>query len=243
MVAASFEPNVTELFKSWRKNKRQIHMTIIHLNRFHRRALAKDSRLSEIALDNIWAKLMLILWTSLAEVEFNILLTEHYHFTKAFLTYTNINRKSATDKWLALVDYFFRDKYFRNQQRKLDEMNLGSTNYQRYFKLRQIIQEDLGPFIELRNRIAHGQWAVTFNYTGFEKNQELTTHAWKLSKKQIMLLKAFITNLPPLIRALITSRATFERDYDKYVNRIVKAKHDADMKFEWILTQRKQLLR
>jgi hypothetical protein len=159
------------------------------------------------------------------------------------LTHIDINRKSATDKWLALVDYFFRDKYFRNQHRKLDEMNLGSTNYHRYYKLRQIIQEDLSPFIELRNRIAHGQWAVTFNDIGFEKNQELTTHAWKLSKKQIMLLKSFITNLPPLIRALITSRATFERGYDRYVNRIVKAKHDADIKFEWILTQRKQPLR
>jgi hypothetical protein len=218
-------------------------MTIIHLNRFHRRALAKDSKLSEIALDNIWAKLMLVLWTSLAEVEFNILLTEHYHFTKAFLTHIDITRESTTDKWLALVDYFFRDNYFRNQHRKLDEMNLGSTSYYRYCKLRQIIQEDLGPFIELRNRIVHGQWAVTFNYTGFEKNQELTTYAWKLSKKEIMLLKAFITNLPPLIRALITSRATFERDYDKYVNRIIKAKHDADMKFERMLKQRKQLPR
>lgn len=213
-------------------------MTIIYLNSFHRRALTRDSRLSEIALDNIWAKLMLVLWISLAEVEFNILLTEHYHFTEAFLTYADINRKSETDKWLALIDYFFREKYFGNQRRELDEMNLGSTNYYHYCTLRQIIREDLGSFIELRNRIAHGQWAVAFNYTGFEKNQELTTRAWKLSKKQIMLLKAFVTNLPPLIRALITSRATFERDYDKYVHRIIRAKHDADMKFEWILKQK-----
>ncbi len=226
---------MSEIYEYWKKNKRQINMTITLLNRFHIRALRKETRLSEVSLDNIYSKLVLILWTSLAEVEFNILVTEDGYFTEAFLQNIDISRKSEIEKWLALIDYFFKDKYFRNQERELNIVNLGDMNYHRYETLTKIVTEDLRPFIELRNRLAHGQWAVAFNSIGFGKNQELTKQVWKLSKKEIMLLKAFVTNLPPLLKLLITSKKTFERDYDKYVNRVIKAKHDADLKFEWIL--------
>jgi len=227
-------------YKYWKKNKRQIQMTISYLNRFHISALGKEQKLSELPLDNIYSKLILILWTSLIEVEFNILVTENEYFTRPLLNRTDLSNKSETEKWLALIDYFFKDKYFGNQNRELNLLNLGDTNYHRYETLRRIITEDLRPFVELRNRLAHGQWAVAFNYVGSEKNQELTTHIWKLSKKDTMLLKAFVTNLPPLFKALVTSKKTFERDYDKYINRIMKAKNDADLKFRWLLKKAKR---
>jgi hypothetical protein len=226
------------MYKHWRKNKRQIEMTITYLNRFHVNALRREQKLSEICLDNIYSKIMLILWVSLAEVQFNLLVTENEHFTKTFLESTDISNKSEVGKWLALIDYFFKDRYFRKQDRELNVLNLGDTNYHRYETLVKVVTEDLKIFIELRNRLAHGQWAVAFNYTYLEKNQTLTNHIWRLSKKDIMLLKAFIANLPPLLELLITSRETFERDYDKYMHRIIKAKNDADLKFEWIKKQR-----
>lgn len=209
-------------------------MTITYLNRFHVRVLRREQRLSDISLDNIYSKLVLILWTSLAEVEFHILITENEHFTKAFVQRTNISAKSEVEKWLALIDYFFRDKYLHRQDRDLTILNLGDTNYHRYETLTEIIREDLGHFIELRNKLVHGQWAVAFNYVGFRKNQELTKDIWTLSKKEIMLLKSFVTNLPPLVKLLVTSSQAFERDYDKYVHRVLKAKKDADLKYEWI---------
>ena len=212
-------------------------MTITLLNRFQLRALRKGTKLSEISLDNIYSKLVLTLWVSLAEVEFNILLTANEYFTKSFLETVDLSRKSEVEKWLVMVDYFFKDKYFNRQDREPSLINLGDTNYHRYEMLRKIITEDLRPFIELRNRLAHGQWAVAFNYIGHGENQELTKDIWTLSKKDIMLLKSFVTNLPPLVKLLITSRKTFERDYDKYVYRIIKAKNDADLKFEWIRKQ------
>lgn len=223
------------MYKYWRRNKRQIEMTITYLNRFQVNALKRELKLSEYSLDNIYSKLVLVLWVSLFEVEFNVLLTENEYFTRAFFESTDLSDKSEVDKWRALIDYFFKDKYFGRQDRELNILNLGDTNYHRYEMLNKIVTEDLKPFIELRNRLAHGQWSVAFNSVSLVKNQELTQRIWTLSKKDIMLLKAFATNLPILLRLLITSKKTFERDYDKYAHRIAKAKADSDMKYKWIL--------
>lgn len=209
-------------------------MTITHLNRFHVRAARKGTNMSEVSLDNIFAKIVLPLWISLLEVEFMILITENNTFTNIFLQHIDINNKCEVDKWSSLIDYFFKLNYFNNQKRELTEPNLGSTIYHRYNTLHKILNDDISPFIEMRNRISHGQWAVAFNFNNEDKNQVLTTHIWKLSKKEIMLLKSFVTNFPILIKFLVTSKKTFERDFDKYTNRIIKAKVDKDLKYKWL---------
>ncbi len=210
-------------------------MTISHLNRFHNRSLRKETKLSEVPLDNVFSKLVLVLWMSLSEIEFNILLTENEELTKSFLEKIDLSKKTELDKWITLIDYFFKEQYFGNQNRELTQVDLGDTTFHRYETIKNIVAEDLRPFIELRNRIAHGQWAVAFTSEGIKKNQELTTHIWKLSKKDIMLLKSFVRNLPPLLKLLITSKKTFERDYDKYTNKINKAKKDVDLRFDWLV--------
>ena len=49
-----------------------------------------------------------------------------------------------------------------------------------------------------------------------------------------MLVKSLVVNFPKLMKLLITSKATFERDYDRYINKLLRAKNDADLKFEWL---------
>lgn len=223
-----------DLTNYWKKNKRQIEMTIIHLNRFQIRAVRKDTKISELSLDNIFSKVILPLWISLLEVEFHILITENIHFTKDFTTKYQISEENLIDKWLYLNNFFFKKQYLKCQDRELNALNLGMTTYSRYKIINTIINDDLRPFIELRNKLAHGQWAVAINMTGSNKNQKLTTKIWKLSKKEIMLIKSLVVNLPHLMKLLITSNKTFERDYDKYTYKLLKAKKDADLKFEWI---------
>jgi len=225
---------MTGLTNNWKKNKRQIEMTIVHLNRFQIRAVRKDTKISELSLDNIFSKVILPLWVSLLEVEFNILISENVHFTKDFTTKHQISEENLIDKWLLLNEFFFKNKYLRRQDKELNALNLGMTTYSRYKTIVTIIDEDLRPFIELRNKLSHGQWAVAMNVIGSNKNQKLTTKIWKLSKKEIMLIKSLVVNLPCLMKFLITSKMTFEREYDKYIYKLLKAKNDADLKFEWL---------
>lgn len=225
---------MTDLTKYWKKNKRQIEMTITHLNRFQVRALRKDTKISELSLDNIFSKVILPLWVSLLEVEYNILITENMYFTEDFTKKCRILNENIVGKWLLLNDFFFKKQYLKRQDRELNALNLGMTTNSRYETIKSIISDDLRSFVELRNKLSHGQWAVAINMNGHHKNQELTANIWKLSKKEIMLVKSLAKNLPPLIRLLITSKKTFERDYDKHTYRLLKAKNDADLKFEWI---------
>lgn len=225
--------------KLWKQNRRQILMTIEHLNRFHLRAVRKETKMSDIPLDNVFSKLMLVLWVSLLEVEFNILISENKAITDKFCDEMNINKKSLTEKWLLLLDFYFKDKFLKNHKRLLNISSLGHTDFHRYKTLKDIIGSDLNLFIELRNKIAHGQWAVAFNDGLLQKNQTLTTHIWKLTKKEMMLIKSLHKNLVPILKLLIISKKTFQRDYDKYVNRIIKAKEDADLKYQWIKNKTK----
>ncbi len=221
-------------FKHWRKNKRQIKMAIDYLNRMHVDSLRNEQKLNELTLDNVYSKIQLMLWMSQLEVDFNLLLSENDHFTNSFIENTDIERLSTVEKWSALNDYFFKEQYFGRQDRELIELNLGLTNFSRYSAIHGFINSNLKEFIEMRNKLAHGQWAVSFARSGNEKNQTITTSIWKLSKKEIMLVKSVCKNLPPLMKLLITSKTTFERDIDRYMHKIEKAHFDADSKYEWI---------
>ena len=220
--------------KSWKKNKRQIKMTIDFLNKVHVKSLRKDWKLNEISLDNIYSKIQLILWMSQLEVEFNLLVFENEYFTKDFMDTVNIDNLSIVEKWNSFNDYFFKTQYFGRQDRELNELNLGLTNFSRYTAIHNFIHNNLKPFVEMRNKLAHGQWAVSFNRAGSGKNPKTTASIWKLSKKEIMLIKSISKNLPPLMKLLITSRKTFERDIDRYMHKLLKAQNDAEMKYEWL---------
>ena len=90
-------------------------------------------------------------------------------------------------------------------------------------------------FIEIRNRLAHGQWKIALNTECTSKSQDITTKIWTLSKKEILYLKSTLVNLNKILTDLISSKSTFERDFDIYIHKIDKAKYDFEEKFEWYL--------
>lgn len=210
-------------------------MTITHLNRFHVRAARKQTKISDLSLNNIFAKLVLTLWISLVEVEFNILIEENEPKTKKFVDSINLDKKTTTQKWTSLLDYFFKKQFLKKQSHKLNLINLGHTNYHRYKTLKEILEKDLNSFIELRNKIAHGQWAVILNSNKNNKNDKLTASVWTLSKKELMYLRNLAKNVPIILNLLITSKSTFEKDFEKYINRIVKAKELNEIRYKHLL--------
>ena len=213
--------------KFWRKNRRQLHMMICYLDRKHLESLGGYKKLSEIPLDNLYSKLLVILWTSLIEVEFNIIICDYN------LWHLGLEKFSETNSWFKLIEHYFLNHY---NQKKLSEVTLGCTAFHRFKTLSNVITKDLQFFIELRNKFAHGQWAIAFSGSQI-KNDKLTASIYTLTRKEIYLLRAIYKNLPSLTRLLAGSRTAFERDFDVYLNRIIRAKNDADLKFKWVLDQ------
>lgn len=224
------ESEKKQLRESLKKNKRQVGLAINHLNSFHLRSVRKGTKVQELELDNIFAKLILPLWISLFEIELDLIVYGYPMFDSLIATDT-FGRKSEVSKWTDVVNTAFRAQYGINPKRPIDANSLGDTNFHRYQKIAEAIAK-VDSYIQVRNRLAHGQWAIAFNDTGRDKNQKLTQQAWTLSKKDLMIVKIYHKNMPHLINDLCTSRRGFETNYDKYMNRINLVAVEIDNRFK-----------
>ena len=213
------------------KNKRQIEMAITHLTSFHGRAVTKKTKLNDVSLDNVFAKLILPLQVSILEIELNIIINKHVSLFALLTSSTNFSKKTLTEKWVSVLVFLFEERYLKGNGKSMNKVSIGDTNFHRYATLLELISKELNSFIELRNRLAHGQWGIAFNHDVLIKNQELTTAAWTLSKKETMVINAFVTNLPILFKLLSTSKTAFEGSYDRYIGKIQRAVKDADIKY------------
>jgi hypothetical protein len=220
-----------EIEKYLLKNKRQILMAITHLTSFHGRAVSKKTKINEVTLDNIFAKLILPLQISIFEIELNIILNKHNGLFMPLLSSPDFSKKSLTERWDSVLLFLFEERYLKGKGKTMNEISIGDTSFHKYSTLRNLILKELGSFIELRNRLSHGQWGIAFNNNALIKNQELTTAVWILSKKETMVINAFANNLPILFKLLSTSKTSFEGGYDRYVGKIQRAIKDADIKY------------
>lgn len=232
---------MNDIIVNLKKNKRQVKLGIKLLNPLHLRAVRKGTKCNEITLDNLYSKMLLVMWVSMLEIEFDLLLYDPIFglYLEKFLIDKNINNLSEINKWRVLVEFCFRKQYLNNNLKtSISVISLGDTSFHRYLNLLDILEKDIKPYVELRNRLAHGQWSIAFNDSDFEKNQKITQFVWTISKKDLMLLKSYIKNFPTLIRSLLLSKKTFESTYDKYVNRINLAKNDIDKRYAWLKSKR-----
>jgi hypothetical protein len=129
---------------------------------------------------------------------------------------------SQVNRWRTTIDLAFAKRYrlsgtFRKEA-------LPATARLRYDELRQILDRDLKPLIELRNSLAHGQWVYPLT------NDELsvsTQQKLALSSENSLTIKLkgnLIAAFTNVINDLVVSKPTFERDYDKHF-RVIESAH------------------
>lgn len=104
----------------------------------------------------------------------------------------------------------------------------------------KILEEEIIVSISIRNKLAHGQWAVAFNNDGSDKQQDITAKIWKLTKKDTIILKNVVDNFLNLIEFLVASKNKFEEKYDLHVNKIETTKDHMKTKFQWVIDEMKK---
>jgi hypothetical protein len=122
------------------------------------------------------------------------------------------NQLPQVDQWLAAIDVGFRKHY---GVRGANFSRLPFTARSRRTALREIVDVELRPVIELRNSLAHGQWAYVLNNAGTGLNQPMmrtlnTETQLSLAQKENLLMA-----MCRLIVSLVVSGSTFERDFDR----------------------------
>ncbi|WP_194269986.1 hypothetical protein [Candidatus Methylospira mobilis] len=132
---------------------------------------------------------------------------------------------SQLEKWKKLIEVAFR-KHYTIPHAELNESNLPFTAAARYKVLNEILGNDLRSVIELRNKLAHGQWFYPLNSeeTGVEADKFNLLRKENLPSLQYK--KSLITSLTDIIHDLVVSPATFERDFDKNYKRISNTRNN-----------------
>ncbi len=121
------------------------------------------------------------------------------------------NRK--IDEWKKCVELAVRSQY-NVPQGPLTAAMLPENIWEKYSSILGIIDPHLNSVIEMRNKLAHGQWENVFNSSGsnlnLEKGKELRAENYLTVTHKISIIDA----LSNIVHDLIVSQPTFERDFN-----------------------------
>jgi hypothetical protein len=120
------------------------------------------------------------------------------------------------------VDVAFR-KHHKISKAPLNEKNLGVAHSARRLALRAVLEKDLRLVIEIRNKLAHGQWKYPLNNAGTavetDKYQAINNeNLLSLEFKQQM-----VGHLADAVHDLVVSAQAFERDFESHFKKLYQA--------------------
>jgi len=185
-----------------------------------REAIAKN----DFKMIASFMRLFALLLASWAECRLNKLLFEPKGFTES--ERSGITAKGIQiERWLAAIDTAFR-KHYNIPNAVLSFATLPHSAWSRYESVVQLVNIDLRPIIELRNKLAHGQWAFPLNDDGNDVAQAQMDALRVENLLSLQFKKSLISSLSGIVNDLVVSRPAFERDFDQHYQLIVQTKRN-----------------
>ena len=89
-----------------------------------------------------------------------------------------------------------------------------------------MLVSDLSSIIELRNKLAHGQWVYPLNHDGDDVAQEQMDALRVENLLFLQFKKKLLESLSAIIHDLVVSKPTFERDFDNHFRMIVETRRN-----------------
>lgn len=133
--------------------------------------------------------------------------------------------QSQYDRWLHTIVLAFRKQY-NVSSGLLQPPQLPHTPYYRYKAVIDMLSAHLRPVIELRNKLAHGQWIYTLTNDELgisECEMRAVRHENSLTLK---LKHNLLSHLVDVIHDLVVSKPTFTRDFDGHFRALESASID-----------------
>jgi hypothetical protein len=153
-----------------------------------------------------------------AECRLRKLLHEEFGFSEAERA-AILARGTQLEQWEATVDAAFRSHHGITNA-ALNARTLGVTSSARRDAILAVLHQDLRIVIEIRNKLAHGQWIYPFTSDGKSVEQD----KYKLINKENLLSLQFklgmLGHLADAIHDLVVSPATFDRDFDGHFKKL-----------------------
>jgi hypothetical protein len=185
-----------------------------------RDAIAKN----DVKMIASFMRLFALLLASWAECRLSKLLYEPKGFTDS--ERLKISAKGTQiERWLAAIDVAFR-KHYNIPNAILSVATLPHSAWSRYESVVQLVNVDLRPIIELRNKLAHGQWIFPLNDDGNDVAQAQMDALRTENLLSLQFKKSLISSLSGIVNDLVVSLPTFERDFDQHYQLIVQTKRN-----------------
>lgn len=128
-------------------------------------------------------------------------------------------QSTQLEQWLKVIEIAYR-RHYNVPSASLNEQTLPFTANARYEVLKKIFDEDLRNVIEIRNKLAHGQWIYPFNSEGTDIEQAKYQLLNNENLPSLQYKKSLLTSLADIVHDLVVSLPTFERDFDRNYKKI-----------------------
>lgn len=103
---------------------------------------------------------------------------------------------------------------------------LDITPRSRFVALSEVLENELCPLIEVRNKLAHGQWARTLNNENTDFSQEMMAQIADENAFTLKCKHRILEALAQLVHDLVAGNAAFERDFDTHFKNLENARRD-----------------
>jgi hypothetical protein len=209
----------SKIYKYHVANLRELQLALSHTGRLARTEIAsKDPQQGLRSLLRLYSFLV----GAWIETRLRKLLHEEFGFTES--ERNQIEQKSSQlEQWKETVDLAFR-KHHKITKAPLDERNLGVAHAARRSALHEVLSNELRILIEIRNKLAHGQWVYPFNNEGNAVESDKYTLINKENLQSLQFKYSLAEHLADAVHDLVVSPTTFERDFEGHFKKLYQVR-------------------
>lgn len=210
--------NPTKLYKYHVANLRSLQIALDNTALSARKVIAEQNVEATASFTRLYAFLV----GAWAETRLQKLLNENGAFDEGTKGKV-LSQSTQLDQWIKTVELSFRHHY-KVPHAVLSAQTLPHSSFQRYTSLITLINDDLKPVIEMRNKLAHGQWIYPLNSgcTELEGSKYMLINGENLLSLQYK--RELISTIAEIVHDLAVSCPTFERDFDSHYKQIMHTK-------------------
>lgn len=140
-----------------------------------------------------------------------------------------LSKQTQLEQWKATVDGAFR-KHHKIRKASLDSRVLGVSHAARREALHGVLDGELRIIIEIRNKLAHGQWKYPLNS---DCSQVETDKFAQIKKENLLSLQfkySLLGHLAEAVHDLVVSPTTFRRDFDDHFKKLDQVRKNLAIK-------------
>lgn len=215
----------TRLYLQHVANLRELERAIQQTARLAKNEIAsRDPQQSLRSLLRLYA-FLLGAW---AEGRLRKLLHEQFGFSDAQRA-TVLAENTQLGQWQKAVEVAFR-RHHNVPSAILDRRVLGVSHAARFQALNDVLAGELRIIIEIRNKLAHGQWVYPFTSDGTSVEPEKYRLINQENLLSLQLKFSLIGHVADAIHDLVVSPRTFQRDFDEHFKNLDQVRINIERK-------------